>query len=405
MNHCPGNQSTLLARPSFFACALVAVIFCSTPSAARAVELWAAAYYTGASTNALPVSEIDFGTISHVILFSVVPRPDGSLDQKANQLEATTAVELTSRAHAAGRKALLCVGGAGSAPGFREAASPSHRAFFVTNLLRLMKSWNFDGLDLDWEPLAASDARPFTNLVRELRSALSALPQPAMLTAAVSAYPVYGDPPNSSYALFATLQGQLDQINIMTYDLSGAYPGWVSWFNSPLFDGGLRFSTSGPLVPSVNGAVANFLSNGVASSKLGIGVAFYGDVWTGGDGTSTGGVSLPRQSWTSPPTVTPIPFSEIISAYYQSNHYHWDTNAQAAYLTIDKPGSAGDCFISYDDEHTCQAKVQFAQQHHLGGIMIWQLAFGHRPDQPPGRRDPLLRAITEAVSSCKTRSP
>lgn len=404
MNHCPRIQTTLRPRLYFFAGALLAVLFCSSPSPSSATELWAAAYYPGTAAHALPVSEIDFGVITHVILFAVVPKADGSLDQNANQLDTPTAVDLTRRAHAAGRKALLCVGGAGSAPGFREAAS-SHRAFLVTNLLRLMKSWDFDGLDLDWEPLAASDAGLFADLVLELRSALRALPAPGMLTTAVSAYPVYGDPPNSSYALFATLQAQFDQINIMTYDLSGAYAGWVSWFNSPLFDGGFRFSTSGTLVPSVHGALANFLSNGVASCKLGIGIAFYGDVWAGGDGTSTGGVCLPRQSWASPPTVTQIPFSEIMSTYYQTNLYRWDTNAQAAYLTIDNPGSADDRFISYDDEHTCQAKVQFAQSQHLGGIMIWQLAFGHRLDQPNGQRDPLLRAITEALSSPKTRGP
>ena len=113
----------------------------------------------------------------------------------------------------------------------------------------------------------------------------------------------------------------------MTYDLSGAYAGWVTWFNSPIYDGGGRFPSTGRPLPSINGAVENFITNGVVPAKIGIGVAFYGDVWAGG-------VSQPRESWISPPSVTQIPFSEIMYAYYyRSNYYHWDTNAQAAYLS------------------------------------------------------------------------
>jgi chitinase len=183
----------------------------------------------------------------------------------------------------------------------------------------------------------------------------------------------------------------------MTYDLSGAYAGWVTWFNSPIYDGGYRFSTTGYLVPSIDGAVRNFITNGVPPGKLGIGIAFYGDVWAGGSGASTGGVSLPRQSWVSAPTVTQVPYSEIMSTYYQSNLYYWDSNAQAAYLSIDKSGAADDRFISYDDERTCQTKVAYARAHGLGGIMIWQLAQGHRSGHPAGLRDPLVRAIQGAV--------
>ena len=366
-------------------------------SSSSAAELWAAAYYPGGSESVMPVSDIDFAVISHVIQFSLVPNADGSLDETANGIVRTNAADLVRQAHAAGRKVLICVGGANSGAGFQGASATPRRAAFVANLVRFMTAWNYDGIDLDWEPLLLSDFPQFTNLVLELRSAMDSLPTRKLLTVAVSAYPTYGDPLSSEYTMFSALQTQFDQINIMTYDLSGAYAGWVTWFNSPIYDGGYRFSTTGYLVPSIDGAVENFITNGVSPAKLGIGVAFYGDVWAGGTGVSTGGVSLPRQSWVSAPTVTQLPYAEIMSAYYQSNLYCWDTNAQAAYLSIDKPGTADDRFISYDDEHTCQAKVKYAREHSLGGIMIWQLAQGHRADQPAGLRDPLVQAIQRAL--------
>jgi len=216
-----------------------------------------------------------------------------------------------------------------------------------------------------------------------------------LLTVAAGAYPPYGDPPTVEYTMFAALQNQFDQINIMTYDLSGPYPGWVTWFNSPIYDGGYRFPSTGGLVPSVDGAVGNFITNGVSPAKLGIGIAFYGYIWLGGGGTSTGGVTQPRQSWTNAPTVSQPSYTTIMTGYYQSNLYHWDTSAQAAYLSITNASPANDMFISYDDQRTCQSKVSYARNHGLGGMMIWELAQDHQTGQP----DPLLQALKQALAT------
>ena len=258
-----------------------------------------------------------------------------------------------------------------------------------------MASRGYDGVDIDWEPLPIADAQQYTNLVTGLRSALNGFSQPKLLTAAVGAYPPYGDPPTAQYMLFSAFQSQFDQINIMTYDLSGPYSGWVTWFNSPIYDGGYRFPSTSSLVPSVDGSVANFISNGVSPAKLGIGIAFYGYIWLGGSGTSTGGVTQPRQSWTTAPTVSTPSFNAILTSYYQSNLYHWDASAQAAFLSITNANPANDMFISYDDQHTCQAKVSYTRNHGLGGVIIWELAQDHTSNTP----DPLLQALKQAVAA------
>ena len=126
-----------------------------------------------------------------------------------------------------------------------------------------MSSNNYDGLDIDWEPLAAADILQYTNFMTTLRAAIPG----AMLTAAAPAYPQYGDPPDAIFAVFASLQGTLDQINIMTYDLSGPYPGWITWFNSPIYDGGYTFPSTGGPLPSIDGAVDNYVNNGVNLSS------------------------------------------------------------------------------------------------------------------------------------------
>jgi chitinase len=251
-----------------------------------------------------------------------------------------------------------------------------------------MSNRGYDGLDIDWEPLDASDANQYTNLVIGLRTALNPINPRLLLTAAIAS-------PPTPASLIASVQSQFDQINLMTYDLAGPYPGWVTWFNAPIFDGGYRFASTGGLVPSAYGMVGSVTNAGVPASKLGIGIAFFGWIWSGGSGTTTGGAALPRQAWTTAPTTTQLSYNDIISAYYQAGLYHWDTNAQAAYLSIDNTGSSNDKFISYDDQRVCQSKVSYARNAHLGGVMIWELAQDHHA----GQTDPLLQSIKQALAT------
>ena len=141
----------------------------------------------------------------------------------------------------------------------------------------------------------------------------------------------------------------------------------------------------------------NYLTNGVAAGKLGIGIAFYGYSWTGGSGTTPpGGVTQPRQSWTTTaPTVTTPSYTSIMTSYYQTNLYHWDTNAQSAYLSI----TNSPAFVSYDDQHTCQVKVSYARNHGLGGVMIWELALDYFAGNAVGQRAPLLTALKQSLAT------
>jgi chitinase len=357
------------------------------PGTPARADLRVTAYYPGYRQSYLPPSSIDFTAVTHTIHFSVVPNADGTLNTGANGLTPAYSTNLVARAHAAGGKALICVGGAGSQSGFQGATTSANLATFIGNLRNFVSTYGYDGVDLDWEPLDTSDAAQFTALVNSLRLALNGFDPPRLMTAATASQP----------ALFATLQAAFDQINLMTYDLAGTWPGWVTWFNSPIYDGGYRFPSTGGLIPSTDGMVNDFIRAGVAPAKLAVGIAFYGTVWAGGTGTPTGGAALPRQAWTTPPVATAVAYYDLMPTYFQSNLYQWDTSAQAAYLSLDNSGSINDKFISYDDEHACQAKVSYARNRRLGGVMIWELGQGYRPTQPSGQRDPLLQAVKQAA--------
>ena len=271
----------------------------------------------------MPAQAVDFSAMTHIIHFSVFPNTNGTLDSTTFSLTYGNSTDLVTRAHAAGVKVLLCVGGADSSNGFVGATSAGTLSTFITNLVSFMTTRGYDGIDVDWEPLASIDFAQFTNLVNGLRTALNGFSPPKLLTVPIGAYPPYGDSPTAQYTMFAALQSKFDQINIMTYDLSGPYDCWITWFNAPIYDGGTRFPSTGALVPTTDGAVSNFLAGGCCGqAKLGIGIAFYGYVWNGGAGTSTGGAALPRQTWTSAPGFTAMAYSDIISNYYQPSLYH-----------------------------------------------------------------------------------
>jgi len=369
-------------------------VVCLFTCVARA-SLWCTGYYPGYEQGSMPASNIDFTALTHIIHFAVIPNTNGTLNSSELSVTLNNSTDIVTRAHAAGKPVLICVGGASTEGDFQWVYSNGVSSTFINNLTNFMATRNYDGIDIDWEPVTVADAPQFTNLVYHLRSDLNNFSQHKLLTVAAGAYPPYGDPPTNEYIMYAALQNQFDQINIMTYDLSGPYEGWVTWFNSPIYDGGYRFASTGGLVPSINGAVTNFIGNGVSPARLGIGIPFYGYVWAGGTGTPTGGVTQPRQAWTDAPTMNGVNYTPLIASYYQSGLYHWDTNAQAAWLSITNANPSDDMFISYDDQRACQSKVSYARNQGLGGVMMWELSLDYQSGQP----QPLLSALKQALAS------
>lgn len=345
-------------------------------------RLWISAYYPGWQQHNLPPADIDFGAVTHLVQFSVLPRADGGLDWAKHDLDDAHIQETVRCTHAAGRKILLCVGGADSAAVFREAMAEKNRAAFVGALVKAVKAHGYDGLDLDMEPMEARDGAAYAVFVRELRAALKEGKPGALLTAAV------GD----QAELFAMLQDQFDQINVMTYDLSGAWEGWVTWHNSALWNGGVKFPGSTRELPGVDLKIREWLAAGISADRLGLGLAFYGYEWSGADG--------PQQPIAGVKT-RQLAYADIMKTYFTPERYRWDEGAAVPYLGLAKnpaKPTGGAAFISFDDERSLRLKIEYARRMKLGGAIIWELGSGWRPELPPGKRDPLLQAVKRAAS-------
>jgi len=334
----------------------------------------------------MAASNIDFSVVTHVIHFSVEPNPDGTLDTNGNGITPAYTADVVSHAHAANRKVLICVGGAGTS--FTNAVNNTYLTPFIKNLTNFMAVGGYDGIDVDWEPLNDSDQPLFTNFVTRLRAALDQFGTHKLLTVAV---PWYATP-----SLLSVVQSKFDQINLMTYDMSGPYEGWVTWYNSPIYNEGLTFpSAPGEYVPSIEAAVTNFLGSGIATNKLGIGIPFYGDIWLGGLNTNRVGITQPYKSWTNAPTIISPRYTDLMSSNFAAALYHYDTGAQAAYFSVTNSQATNDMFISFEDPRACEAKVSYARNRGLGGFIIWELSQDHQVNQP----DALLQAIKQTLAT------
>lgn len=348
--------------------------------------MWVVGYYPGWRQGRLKPQEIDFGALTQLVHFGVVPRPDGTLDAAVNMMTPENVAASVKAAHAAGERILFTVGGQGSRERFEGAISDAHREAFVAALVKYMLDNGYDGIDVDMEDLPARDARDYARFIRRLRAALDPLVPRPQLTAAALWQP----------ELFAGLAAEFDQINLMTYNLSGPYPGWVVWHSGALYDGGRRFPNGRARLPSVDGVVQSFLAAGVPREKLGVGLSFNGYVWSGGE------VSRPGQSWSTPPTIKNVPYYALAETYRITEYdpaspgYHWDDQAQAAYLSIEGAGPADAQFVSYENAETVDKMFSYVRAKGLGGMIVWDLGAGYRVDQPPGRRDVLLQAVKKA---------
>jgi chitinase len=377
-----------LSLPGFLILAIL-LSSCAPVREAAPRAIWVSAYYAGwmqgcGASGRLSPDQIDYSAVTQIFHFAVVPGPDASIDYKTKCISPENSSALVKAAHAAGKKVLISLGGWQSESLLLNATNDVHRQDFIKKLVDFMVSRGYDGIDIDWEPLSPASTDQYSTFITELRNTLDKISPRPILTAAAKKYP----------SIFAKLQDKFDQINIMTYSLSGPRQGWVTWHNAPIYNGGYRFP-GGRLLPSTDALVDDFISAGVRKGKLGIGMAFFGYVWSGGEGTPTGGVSAPRQKWTKPPTAEEVPYYEIMDKYYRPDNYRWDSASKASYLSIDNKGSSDDKFISYDDERACREKIEYVREKGLGGVMIFELGGGWRARSSVP--DGLLKAVKDAV--------
>src|SRR5262249_17768440 len=144
-------------------------------------------------------SQVYYNQLTHVIYWPVIPNADGTLNTTPFGLSAAAfaagANDLVTRAHSAGAKALIGIGGDASSratAGFEGATQAAVLSTFITNIINLMQLYKFDGVDINWEQITTADNAKFTNFITALRAKLNTIAPRPLLTMAPETEPSGG---------------------------------------------------------------------------------------------------------------------------------------------------------------------------------------------------------------------
>lgn len=232
-------------------------------------------------------------------------------------------------------KVLISIGGWGSGRFSEMAANEQLRKEFAKDCRRVVRRYNLDGIDIDWEyptvsaaGISASedDTENFTLLMRDIREAVG---KKKLLTLATVC--------NAKYIDFKAIMPFVDFVNIMAYDMTMG----VAKHHSPLF---VSENTSNL---SAANSIEAHMAAGVPADKLVLGVPFYGR----GNKEFRQSASYSRM---------PADLGKFVE--------RWDDVAQASYLANEK----GEFVFGYETPRSLAAKCSYAREKGLKGIMFWE---------------------------------
>lgn len=289
---------------------------------------------------------------------------------------------------------MVSVGGWSQSGNFHDvAATQEGRDKFAASVVQYIRTYKMDGVDIDWEypgsyrepdtvdnpndqgtPKAdASEKETFTLLLKTLRTHLDeASAQDGkyyQLTAAMGASFAnieFSEPQN--YAQY------LDFINLMTYDMHGAWDGTTNHQSALYPKSGLGDNLN------VKDVVDKFLSYGVDRKKLIVGTPFYSRGWKGvvQNNPADGLVGLLSEAdggadgiWDGGRAGGMNPYYNVVEMEQdQSFVKYYDTEAQAPYLYSAQKSE----LYTYEDKQSLTAKVEYVKENDLGGMIIWELS-------------------------------
>jgi chitinase len=229
-------------------------------------------------------------------------------------------------------KIFLSIGGWGSGRFSEMAADEANRKAFAADCQRVVKEFDLDGIDLDWEFPTTSmanissspdDTKNFTLLMRDIRETIG---KNKLLTLASNA--------SAKYVDFKAIDPYIDFVNIMTYDMGGAPKHHAALYAS---------ENSGWM--NAHESVDAHVKAGVPLNKLTLGMPFYGR------GSKEIGDFMDYKK-----IITLTGFTE-----------KWDDVSKTPYLV----NSAGEIVCSFENPRSIEIKCKYLLEKGMLGAMYW----------------------------------
>ena len=273
-------------------------------------------------------------------------------------------------------KILVSIGGAGDHDFSSAASTAESRTHFAQFAIQFMKDNGFDGIDIDWEFPKKDENNNYTQLLGELRQQLDnasiADGKNYQLTTALSASPYQLSPSDyadSDYDLNSTVlqatSQYVDFINVMTYDFHGP------WENATNHQAALYKNNSDSSYNSsklnTDWTIQQYLNAGVEAKDIVLGVPLYGYTWTG----VNGGINNDSLFQSGTPGNDALLYKDLHDQVGTNGYQaYWDDAAKVPYIYSAQEG----VFSTYENTQSVLEKVNYVEQHGLGGMFFWQLS-------------------------------
>jgi chitinase len=256
------------------------------------------------------------------------------------------------------------------------AADPNKRAVFIRSIINLIDRLGVWGVDIDWEyPVTggaheglAADKQNYVTLIKELRTALDTKDGSHYYISIAGAAGQWTLDPG--YDL-PNLLKYIDFVNVMTYDYFGAWGSkWGAYTGppSPLYFGSPK-GFSGKV--NADWTLKYYVCRGKMPHKINMGLPMYGRYWEN-VGEPIDGVD---GMWRLATSVNGqfvggyVPWKDIKSQWLTDpdNIVTFHEKSKAVYSFNQKTRK----FLGFENDVSLRYKVKYAEDHNLGGLMIW----------------------------------
>ena len=329
--------------------------------------------------------DIHFSMYTHICHAFLVADGDG----KVRPSRTVPSRELTSKAHEAGVKVLVSLGGWGWDKQFASIVSqPEAEDRYAKSVMTIVTENDYDGIDLDWEyPDNDKEIVGFERLTRRFRKELDAIGarkgRPMVVTMAVSS-----NPGTLKWLGKEFLLETMDWINVMTYDFTGDWTNFAG-HHSPLFASSKQPGRS----PRSTELTMKYLveERGMPADRLAVGIPLYGRGF---------GVAKPYDS-TKGAKKTGIPRGDYKNLHSLVNQQgwtrKWDDETKNPWLV----SHDREVVVGYDDSESVALKTKWAMKNGFRGVFFWQLA----ADRLPDGTNPLQEAVRKTLDECVRKGP
>ncbi|KAJ6105101.1 hypothetical protein N7523_010175 [Penicillium sp. IBT 18751x] len=235
---------------------------------------------------------------------------------------------------------------------------------FFKSLTLFMNTYGFTGVDIDWEYPAATDRNDrsedyanFPKFLARLKKALAQYKFGLSVTLPTSYWYL-------QHFDVVSIEPSVDWFNFMSYDLHGTWDEGNEWTGA--------FLDAHTNLTEIETALDLLWRNNITSSKVNMGLAFYGRSFTLASASCSdpGCYYLSAGDAGNCSSQAGILFNSEIKALIDSENLNPTLHKAAAVKSIQWDS---DQWVSFDDQDTWKIKADFAKSECLGGVLVWSV--------------------------------